>query len=121
MAWNPDGTQLLTGCEEKLARVFDVSAAKEIIAYAHDGPVLSVAWSPAGTQYATGSADGCARVFARTGAKLYVCEHRARVSSVAWNAEGTELSTGCEDDAARVFWPVETFGFDEERPRRNSC
>ena len=56
MAFSPDGKQVLTGSEDKTARLWDAQSGKELRTFTgHTDWVMSVAFSPDGKQVLTGS------------------------------------------------------------------
>lgn len=64
VAFSPDGTRVLTGCDDGTARLWNASTGALIRAFEHDDVVNSVAFSPDGTRVLTGSPDGIARLWA---------------------------------------------------------
>ena len=63
VAFSPDGTQVLTGSDDRTARVWDAASGKPIATLSgHPGHVWAVAFSPDGTRVLTGSDDDTARV-----------------------------------------------------------
>lgn len=77
-AFSPDGSQIITGCKDKVARVWDLnsrSVVQELVG--HRDAVLHSAFSPDGRFIATGSTDGTARLWdAKTGRPIgRVLEH----------------------------------------------
>ena len=95
----PDG-RLLTGSEDKFARVFSDTGA-ELLKMQHGGSVQSVCALPDG-RLLTGSDDNFARVFSDTGAELFKMQHGDWVWSVCALPDG-RLLTGSRDNFARVF------------------
>jgi WD40 repeat protein len=67
MALSPDGKRLMTGSNDRTARVWDLStpdpAATPVVLYGHEGAITSVAFSPDGNLVLTGSMDGTARLW----------------------------------------------------------
>ena len=62
MAFSPDGKTVITGCEDRTARLWDASTGRPIgPPLTHQGAVMAVAFSPDGTTVITGSRDGTAR------------------------------------------------------------
>jgi WD40 repeat protein len=64
VAFSPDGTRVLTGSEDKTARVWD-PATGEVMAtlVGHTASVRAVTFSPDGTRVLTGSWDNTARLW----------------------------------------------------------
>ena len=110
VAFSPDGKWVLTGGNDKTARVWDAETGQEKAALmGHTDEIRGVAFSPDGKLVLTGSADKTARVWdAETGQETAVLTgHAYGVSSVAFSPDGKCVLTGSWDNTARV-WDVET-------------
>lgn len=68
MAFSSDGTRIVSGSEDKILRVWDVTTGAQIgdPLYGHDHRVNSVAFSPDGTRIVSGSFDGTIRIWNAT-------------------------------------------------------
>ena len=53
--FSPDGSELLTACSDKIARVWDLSAKRVRLNLPHDGKVTSGSWSTDGKRFVTAS------------------------------------------------------------------
>ncbi|MEC8513523.1 MAG: serine/threonine-protein kinase [Planctomycetota bacterium] len=109
VAWNPDGTRIVTAPEEGALRIWDASTGECLHALeGHEGSVGSVAWNPTGTLLAFG-AQGDIRVWdPSTGELLRTLEdHEIGHGPVAWNPAGTHIASTAEDNALRI-WDVST-------------
>jgi WD40 repeat protein len=110
VSWSPDGSRVVTGSEDKTAKVWDVKTGAEgLTLNGHTGEVSAVSWSPDGSRVLTGSLDKTAKVWdAKTGAEVLTLRgHTREVLAVSWSPDGSRLVTGSEDKTAKV-WDAKT-------------
>ncbi len=103
---SPDGRLVLTGTEEKLARLWDVNTGKSIRVYAgHSGRVNAVAFSPDTRLLLTGSEDKTAVLWNReTGEPIRsFTGNTDAVQSVAFSSDGRFVLTGGKDGTVRMW------------------
>ena len=83
VAVTPDGARIVTGSDDKTARVWDAGTGAELLRLkGHTGTVWGVAVTPDGARIVTGSDDKTARVWdASTGAELLRLEGHTRLAS----------------------------------------
>jgi len=97
VAFNHDGTRVVTGSGDATARVWDVATGEVVTTLeGHAGYVRSVVFNHDGTRVVTGSGDATARVWdVATGEVVTTLEgHTSYVTSVAFNHDGTRVVTG---------------------------
>jgi WD40 repeat protein len=64
VAFNKDGTRLVTTSDDRTARIWDTNTAVEWLTLTgHAGPVYAAEFSPDGRQVVTASRDGTARIW----------------------------------------------------------
>ena len=119
VVFSPDGAFVLTGSNDKTARLWDVATGREVRRFeGHSDRVRSVAFSPDGRSVLT-SGDSSARLWdAATGRELRRFKgHSTAVTSVAFSPDGRFVLTGSVDNAR--LWDTATGrqlqSFDEGR------
>jgi DNA-binding beta-propeller fold protein YncE len=102
--FNKDGKSLVTGSDDKTARVWDSSSKCRAILKGHDGPVVAVGFSPDGKRVVTASEDGTARVWeAATGKQLAAFPgHGGPVHAAAFTPDGAKV-VSCGDGSVWVW------------------
>jgi WD40 repeat protein len=105
--WSPDGRRLVTGSEDRTARVWDAATGAELLVLrGHEDGVLAVAFAPDAARIATCSRDRTVRIWdAAGGAQLVELAQDARPRAVAWSPDGRALAVALEDGTAQV-WDV---------------
>lgn len=106
VAFSPDGKQVLTGSDDKTARLWDTQSGKALrVLTGHVDRVRSVAFAPDGKQVLTGSEDRTARLWnAETGQEVRTFTgHSGIVYSVAFAPDGKQVLTGSQDGTARLW------------------
>jgi len=104
--FSPDGLRIVTGSEDKTARVWNAATGQELVALrGHEGAVRSAAFSPDGLRVVTGSDDKTARVWdAAIGQELVTLRgHEGAVRSAAFSPDGLRVVTGSADGTARLW------------------
>ena len=108
IAFRPDGKAVLTGSNDKTARLWDAATGQPIAEPLRaQAPVWAVAFSPDGKVVLTGSADadGIARLWdAATGQPIGTpMRHQGGLISLAFSPDGKAVLTGSFDQSARIW------------------
>lgn len=110
VAFSPDGAWMVTGGDDKTARIWVTATGKEFYKLeGHTGPVRSVTFSPDGKLVLTSSDDQTARVWQVFIEMMPVKEllqlknHTKQVCSAAFSADGKYIVTGSDDNTARIW------------------
>jgi WD40 repeat protein len=104
--FSPQGTEVVTGSSDGVARVWDASDGSELFDLAgHTSLVTWADYSPNGTRIATASWDGTARLWDATmeWGGVLIGVHDAPVWSAAFSPDGERVVTASEDATARVW------------------
>jgi WD40 repeat protein/tetratricopeptide (TPR) repeat protein len=107
-AFSPDGKRVLTMCQDRCARIWDIARGKQIgPSFAHTAELVQAMFSPDGERLLTASVDGTTRVWkAKTGEPLTpFFKHGSGLLGASLSADGQYALTFGEDREVRV-WDV---------------
>jgi len=110
VAFSPDGTHIISGCNDGTIQVWDAHTGNTIAGpfKGHTKPVSSVAFSPDGMCIVSGSYDHTIRVWdARTGNTISgpFKGHTDSVRSVAFSPNGMYIVSGSHDHTIQLWDP----------------
>lgn len=120
VAFGPDSQFAAVTLGDKIVRIVELPAGKELLRMDHPDSILSIALSPDGHYLATFSVDTNLRIFdVKTGAVLAQLSDLGRVSAITFSPDSRYLSSGGEDKSVRIFesgaWK-QVLRLDYERP-----
>lgn len=105
-AYSPDGTRIITGSDDKTARIWDARTGQLLLTLSgHTNRIFSASFSPDGRRVVTGSADNAALIWdAETGQLLATLSgHTDIARSASFSRDGSRIVTSSEDKTARVW------------------
>ncbi len=110
VAFNSDGSRLVTGIQDGTVRLWDATTGKDIlILRGHADSVLAAAFHPNGKSVATASLDGTAKIWNITSGEdlLTLRGHTSEVTSIAYSPDGRRIATASRDGTAKL-WDAST-------------
>ena len=103
---SPDGKRLVTGSNDRTARIWDLISGQLLVTLmGHGDGLVDVNFSPDGSLVATGSYDGVARLFDAASGELRftLTGHDDTVWEASFSPDGGKLATYGDDKTVRVW------------------
>jgi len=106
VAWSPVGADLLTGCKDRIARLWRAPGPEPVDKFkGHLSWVGAVAWHLSGTCFATGSMDRTVRLWSPESDSMRHLLHAGTgdATCLAFDRAGTRLWVGGSDGTVRIW------------------
>ena len=108
IVFSPDGSQIISGGEDGLVKVWDVSTRKEKELWSakeHTKGIASVAISPDGGRFVSGGKDGKVTLWEATARDkvIYLGSHGRPVMSVAFGPQGGIVASASHDKTIKLW------------------
>ena len=110
LAFSPDGSQVVSGWNDDLIRIFDTQSGSERGRLSgHTGPVTSVAFSHDGSRVVSGSRDKTIRIWnaANGQPSATLCGHTWTVTSVAFSPDDRSIASASWDKTVKLWSATE--------------
>jgi WD40 repeat protein len=110
ISFNSEGTRIVSGSSDKLAKIWDAGTGRHIMTLSgHGGGINGVAMSPDGKRIVTASQDATLKVWdASSGAEVQTLKgHVGPVLCAAYSPDGTRIVSGGADYTLR-YWDAAT-------------
>jgi WD40 repeat protein len=103
--FSPDGSSLLSACDDATVRTWDVASGKLLASATLSGPALCAAYSADGGRVIAGDANGRAMILDAADLKprLRYLGHTDAITSVAFSPDGHRVLTGSKDRSAKLW------------------
>ena len=108
--FSPDGTKIVTGSDDKTAKIWDVNTSNLLKTLkGHNEVISDVEFSPDGTKVVTASYDKKAKIWdVTTGNLLFTLNgHTDSISDSKFSPDGTKVVTASYDNTVKI-WNVST-------------
>jgi WD40 repeat protein len=102
--FSPNGQQILTGSDDKTAKLWDSRTGNLLQTFKHDQVINTAFFSPNGQQVLTPSFDNTAKLWdSQTGNLLQTFKHDDRVENAVFSPNGQQILTGSDDKTAKLW------------------
>jgi eukaryotic-like serine/threonine-protein kinase len=104
VAFSPDGQRIVTGSDDRTAKVWEAASGRELLTLKGHGAVGYIAFLPDGQRIVTGSWDRTAKVWeAASGRELLTLKGHGAVGYIGFLPDGQRIVTGSLDRTAKVW------------------
>ncbi len=104
VALSADGAHLVTASGDRMVRLWDIAAGRELAVMEHPAPIHFAAFSPSGGHLVTSTGDGTLRLFeVPAGREVATISHPDVARAVAFSPDGARLVTASENGSVHVW------------------
>lgn len=104
VTFSPNDTRIVTGSDDRTARLWDVASGSTLAIMKHKDAVWSASFSPNGKRIVTASRDETAGLWDGTsGQHLATMQHRGPVSRATFSPDSSRIVTASEDKIAHLW------------------
>jgi WD40 repeat protein len=107
VAWKPDGTQLITGCDDGTIQIWMSDGTPTHVLKGHENRATDVKWSGDEKRIASAGRDSTIRLWSEDGSpRAILLGHAGSVTSVDWRPHSRQLLSKGADATIRL-WDTE--------------
>jgi WD40 repeat protein len=106
VAWNHDGSQMLSGSEDNTIKIWDGMTGELLHTLdGHSGKLVSISWNHDSSRIASGSSDGTITIWDAVTCTLLMtlkCDP-SQINSLSWNHDSSQLASASDNGKLRIW------------------